>query len=134
MLAGDYLCYAQLAHDRGIDPHCRLCHLLSNHPAPAENLEHLITRCIATADTRTRIMPEILITLTANFPQNRLLYSPTQNTLTQFVLDCSSLNLPSDIRIPPSHPDFYSITKLCSSLVFALHKDRTRQLKSLGLI
>ena len=33
MLAGDYLCFAELSHDRGLDPHCRLCHLLSQRPA-----------------------------------------------------------------------------------------------------
>ena len=131
MLAGDYLCYADLAHDRGLDPHCRLCQLLSHQPAPAEDREHLITRCRATSDTRTRILPDLLNT---SFPHNRLLCSPTQNLLTQFVLDCSSLNLPSDIRIPTSHQSFTSITKLCSSLIFALHKDRTRQLKNLGLL
>ena len=27
MLSGDYLCYSYLYHDRGIDPHCRMCQL-----------------------------------------------------------------------------------------------------------
>ena len=134
MLAGDYLCYRDLAHVRGLDPHCRLCQLLSHHPAPAEVREHLLTRCRATSDTRTRIMPDILNTLAASFPHNRLLCSPTHSLLTQFILDCSSLNLPSDIRIPTSHQSVTSITKLCSSLIYAIHKDRTRQLKTLGLI
>ena len=79
-------------------------------------------------------MPEILNTLAVSFPHNRLLCSPTQNLLTQFILDCSSLNPPSDIRISSSHLCSNSIIKLCSSLMYALHKDRTRQLKSLGLI
>ena len=43
MLAGDYLCFAFLAHDRGIDPQCRLCHSHSYQPAPADDLEHLLT-------------------------------------------------------------------------------------------
>jgi hypothetical protein len=134
MLAGDYICYANLAHDRGLDPHCRLCHLLSHHPAPAENMEHLLTRCRATADTRERIIPEILNTVATSFPQNKILFSPNHNLLTQFILDCSSLNLSVDIRIPTNHQSFISITKLCSSLIHALHKDRTRQLRNLGLL
>ena len=63
MLAGDYLCYTNLAHDRGIDPHCRMCQAQSHHPAPAEDLVHLLTRCRATADTRDRIMPVLLNTV-----------------------------------------------------------------------
>lgn len=134
MLAGDYLCYANIAHDRGTDPHCRLCHILCHHPAPAENMVHLLTRCRATADTRERILPEVLNTVAASFPQNRILSSPNHSLLTQFILDCSSLNLPVGIRIPPNHKSFISITKLCSSLIYAIHKDRTRQLRIHGLL
>ena len=53
MLAGDYLCFAELAHDRALDSQCHLCHILSHHSAPAENLEHVLTTCIANANTRT---------------------------------------------------------------------------------
>ena len=46
MLAGDYMCYAFLAHDQGTSPHCRLCLAVSPHQAaPAEDYEHLLTRC-----------------------------------------------------------------------------------------
>ena len=70
MLAGDYLTYANLAHDRGIDPHCRMCHLHSDHPAPTEDLVHLVVLCRATSDTRDRILPEILNTLATHNPTN----------------------------------------------------------------
>ena len=63
MLSGDYLCYAHLAHDRGVAPQCRMCQLISHHPAPAEDMVHLLTRCRATADTRGRIMPDLLNTV-----------------------------------------------------------------------
>ena len=134
MLAGDYLTYANLAHDRGIDPHCRMCHLHSDHPAPTEDLVHLVVLCRATSDTRDRILPEILNTLATHNPTNRLLSGTSHMVLTQFILDCSSLNLPADTRIPQNNPSFTTITKLCSNLICALHKERTRQLKAQGLL
>ena len=54
--------------------------------------------------------------------------------LTQFILDCSSLNLPVAIRVPSNHPDFMNITRQCCSLTYAVHKDRTRQLRAMGLL
>ena len=134
MLAGDYLCYVNLAHDRGLDPHCRLWQALSSRPAPAEDLAHLLTRCRGTADTRNSVMPNLFNTITQHCPSNRLLLSPAHDLLTQFVLDCASLNLPTDIRIPPTHPGYASITRNCSLFINSIHKNRTRQLKAMGLL
>ena len=134
MLSGDYLCYAHLAHDRGSDPYCRMCWQTLHHPAPAEDMMHVLTRCRATADTRDRIMPELL-NIVANFvPNNSLLSAPTHALLTQFILDCSSLNLPVDVRIPPNHPGFQCIARQCASLTYAIHRDRSRQMKAMGLL
>ena len=131
ILAGDNMCYANLAHDRGLDHHCHVCQVLSHHPAPAENLVHLLRRCRATADTRDRIMPELFNIVAVYFPNNRILSSPNHNILTQFILDCSSLNLPVDTCVPLIHNGFISITKECSYLIYAIHQDRTRQMKRL---
>ena len=73
MLAGDYLSYENLSLDRGVGPHCRLCQLSYQLPAPAETLEHLLTRCRATSNVRSRILPEILNTLSKYHPNNELL-------------------------------------------------------------
>ena len=136
MLTGDYQCFAYLAQDRGMEPHCRLCRLLldAQDQAPAEDIEHLLTSCRATADTRSRIMPEILNALTTSFPSNRLLTNPNHIMLTQFLLDPCSMNLPNDIRLPSEHMNVTLLTKLCCRLTTALHKDRTRQLKARGLL
>ena len=134
MLSGDYLCYTNLAHDRGIDPQCRMCQGLLTIPAPKEDLVHLLTMCRATADTRNRILPELINTVASCDPSNSVLTSPTHETLTQFILDCSSLNLPANTRVPPNHPGFIIITKQCSNLINGIHKERTRQLKTLGLL
>ena len=40
----------------------------SHHPAPAEDLVHIFTRCRATADTRSRYLPEFLNTVAKYFP------------------------------------------------------------------
>ena len=132
MLAGDYLCYSFLAHDRGTDPHCRLCHSHSCHPAPAEDMEHLLTGCRATVETRERRMPELLNTVSHFYQHNGVLNSTSKALLTQFILDCSSLNLPTDTRVPPEHHGFTDIARQCSMLIYAIHRERTRQLKALG--
>ena len=134
MLAVDYLCYDHLGCDRGTDPCCRLCQTFSNHPAPAEDMVHLLARCRATEDIRNRVLPDLMNILAKFHLTNRLLSASSHDHLTQFILDCSSLNLPNDIRVPPNHMGFISITKQCSCLVFAIHKERTRQLKAMDLL
>ena len=134
MLSGDYQCYAYLAYDRGIDPHCRLCKTLSSQPAPAEDLEHVLTRCRATSDTRSFYTPGLLNTVASYFPKNKLLTSTAHHNLSQFILDCSSLNLSMDTRIPPNHPSFKLITRQCSIMINGIHKDRKRQLKAMVLL
>ena len=83
MLSGDYLSYVNLDHDRGIGPHCRMCPPISEHPAPPEDLTHILTSCRATTDTRTRIMPTLLNTVSDHYPSNRLLISVSHELLTQ---------------------------------------------------
>ena len=133
MLCGDYPCYAYLGSDRNQDAQCRLCQLVSPHqPAPTEDMVHLLTRCRATSDTRTRILPELLNIISTYFPNNDILVHPNNTNLTQLILDPSSLNLPMTIRISPSHPALLQVLTVCRNLCFAIHKDRTRQLKYLG--
>ena len=129
MLAGDYLCYAFLAHDRGIDPHCRLCNATPNnvpplHPAPVEDYEHLLTQCRATADTRADKLAALLNTVAYHCSNNSILNNPSPHLLAQFMLDCTSLNLPTDMRIPPNYPGYMDITRQCSVSINAIHIDR----------
>ena len=111
MLTGDYQCYAYLGHDRGLEPHCRICKNMSNKPAPAEDLAHVLTRCRATSDTRNKYIPDLFNTVACYLPNNALLSSTTHEHLTQFILECSSLNLPVDLRIPSNPPRFYQYNK-----------------------
>ena len=135
MLAGDYQCYASLARDRDMDPHCRLCRSLAPHRnAPEEDLIHLLTICQATAVTRARLVTQLLNTVATFFPQNEILDNPNHATLTQFILDCTSLNLPNTIRVSSNHPNLVHLLASCSDLCYAIHKDRLRQLRSCSYI
>ena len=133
LLTGDYQCYAYLGHDRGLEPHCRLCKNISKKPAPAEDLAHVLNRCRATSDTRNKYIPDLFNTVACYLPNNSLLSSTTHVLITQFILEYSSLNLPVDMRIPPTHPGFASIKRQCSLMIHGIHKDRITQLKDLGL-
>ena len=131
MLTGDYQCYAYISSDRGADPSCILCKVLfPSQSAPPEDLVHLLTSCRATADTRNSYLPDLLNCIATYFPSNKLLdqYTLDPDTMTQFLLDCSSLNLPADIRIPHNHPSFFPVTRQCSVMINGIHKDRCRQL------
>ena len=138
MLSGDYLCYSYLAHDRGLDPCCRLCQILPQSEqvtqTPTEDMVHIIAECRATRETRDQSLPNLLNIVADYFPSNMVLTNPTSRQLTQFILDCSSLNLPSNFRIPFDHPGFVQITRSCSNFIFAIHKLRVRQLKAMGYI
>ena len=132
MLAGDYCCYSYMGSDRLQDAYCRLCQLLHHeHPAPVEDMVHLLTRCIATRETRTRLLSDLLNEISLHFPNNKILEQPNHLHLTQLILDPTSLNLPISIRISPDHPALTIVLNVCRSLCFAVHKDRTRQLKKL---
>ena len=139
MLAGDYLCYAFLAHDRGGDPHCRLCHTTPNtlpttNHAPVEDYQHLLTQCRATADTREDKLTTLINTVAYHSNNNSILNNSSPSILTQFLLDCTSLNLPTDVRIPPDYPGYTDIARQCSVTINAIHRDRRRQLQALGLV
>ena len=123
-----------VCHDRGSDPHCRLCSTLSNHStAPVEDIEHILTNCLATTDTRQNRLALLMNTIA--YPSDLTLnLNQSPKVLTQFILDCSSLNLPNDTRISPDHPAFTDITRQCSYYVHAIHRDRRRQLKTLGFL
>ena len=134
LLCGDYLCYDFLCHDRGSDPHCRLCSSLSGHTGPVEDIEHILTKCLATSDTREDRLVILMNTIAYPCSDNNILLTQSSKVLTQFILDCSSLNLPNDMRISPDHPAFTDITRHYSYYVHAVHKQRTRQLKALGFL
>ena len=134
MVSGDYNCYYYLDRDRGIGAYCRLCSALTPElKPPDETMVHLLTRCRSTVDTRTRILPDLLNTVSQDLPDNDLLSHHNHDNLTQFILDPTSLNLPLNIRVSPDHPALVRVLQVCRRLCYSLHKDRTRKLKQLGI-
>ena len=53
-LTGDILSYEKLSRERGGDPGCRLCH------SPKEDISHILVDCPKTAESRQRLLPELL--------------------------------------------------------------------------
>ena len=103
-LSGDFPSYEVLAKERGGTPRCRLC------PSASESTQHILTECAGTLDTRQRLYPELLNLLVTVHPSNGLLlYQYSADTLTQFILDPTSMNLSNQLRISPSHPGLSEI-------------------------
>ena len=134
MLAGDYMTSASLAKERGTDPACKICPSSVVAPAPSEDIIHILTQCRGTIDTRQRVIQDLLSTVNQFFPNNKILQQKDHKTITQFILDCSSPNLPNSIRINPSHPDITAIVRTTRDVCFAIHTERIRKLKAIGLI
>ena len=132
MLTGDYQCLANIARDRGSNPQCRICPPSS---APPETITHILLQCTGTTDSRNRVWPELLNTVAAIFPNNQILSNVTSpEVATQFILDCTSLNLPNGYRIDICHPGAATIFQRARQYCYAVHSERTNKLKRLGLI
>ena len=121
-LTGDYLTAERLALDQGSSPRCRLC------PSPLESIQHVLTQCSATAETHRRIMPELLNVTMQVQPTCSILHFPTQH-LTQFILDCTSINLPATHRIPAHNPRVSEVFRISRDWCYAVSKERARLLK-----
>ena len=131
MLAGDYPCQAYLDSDK---PYCKLCKsLVSSDINQPEDMVHILTACRATSDTRCSLIPTLFNSVAQYFPFNGILAFPTQTQLTQFILDPSSINLPTMTRINPDQPGFPKVLTTCRNYCFTMHKERTRQLKQLDV-
>ena len=132
MLAGDYMCFNTLALERGSDPQCKLCLPGSDIPAPSEDIIHILTSCRGTADMRSRIFRELLNVVYKFFPTFTILDTRDEHTLTQFILDCCSPNLPILTRLDPIQPDISHVFKSCRDMKYSIHSERIR--KSLGYL
>ena len=70
-----------------------------------KHVEHTLVSCKATSDVPQRMLSELINVILDVHPLSKiLLYLPPLTNLTQFLLDCSSINLPIDIRVPIVNP------------------------------
>ena len=84
-----------------------------------ETICHILTECRGTIEPRTKIWPELLNVVSQQFPENSILRKTPSNTIaTQFILDCTSLNLPNEYILDRDIRCFSSFTTilLCSAL------------------
>ena len=122
-------------------PHCHLCGLSTGEVSDnedthekIENIEHGLTRCVATRDIREKILHEMATVVMRNksgcdFKQ----VCSIPAILTQFLLDCTSLNLQNTHRIHPDDPCAGLVYKTARDLCYGIHTERLRQLRALGL-
>ena len=126
MLCNDYYTYEQRAKYQGGSPACRICS--SDEP---ESLEHILTICNNYSDVRRRVISEMknLLENIDYIETYEPIFSNNQN-LTQFILDCTSANLP--IRINYSDRISSKIFELSRGLCYSIHKTRLKMLKDLA--
>ena len=123
----DYLHAERLALDQPhLSPACSLC----DHPV--ESSEHVLVACRATNDVKKRLLPELMNVVAAVQPTCAILQeNPADSILTQFVLDCTSLNLPDPIRVPAHNPGISKIFRVSRDWCFAASSERSSCLKTL---
>ena len=111
------------AFDNGNNPQCKLCLF------PEETVEQVLTQCRATADTHGRLLPELMNTVLQVQPNCAILSTPLQlQYLTQFLLDCTSLNLPATFRVPAHNPHVFKIFAVSRNWCYAINSVRKRLL------
>ena len=104
-------------------PACTLCH------CPLDSTDHVLTACSATLDVRSRLLPELLNTVAKVQPSCALLDNHTDTAiLTQFILDCTSINLPDRYRVPAHNPEVSNVFSISRDWCFAISSERTRLL------
>ena len=130
-LVGDYLTYSlDHSHGNGKSPHCRLCSAADT--TPEETVSHVISRCSALENVRSRILHEIFDVVRNLSPQkwvSNYLHLQDYNTRTQFILDCTSQNLPVSIRVKAT--DSSVVFRVTRDFCFAIHKERMRLLNQI---
>ena len=110
----------------GVSPACDFC------DDPIDSIEHALVCCKAIADIRGRLFPELMNTVAKVQPMSKILhYQPPASILTQFVLDCTSFNLPDDIRIPVHNPGVSAVHSICRDWCYAVDSERSRMLRAL---
>ena len=124
MLSGDYFTMQVKSQQSGGDPNCKLC--LSTNTQNIDSISHILVSCLSLSSIRDRIMPEI-----EQICQNTKYFcfddvSKCEITLSQFLLDPSSLNLTQRVHVSDIHLTY--LFKKIRNLCWALHNERKRKL------
>ena len=129
LLCGDLITYERRAKYCGSSPHCRLCcQDQSPESRPKEDICHILAQCPSFKETRDRIVSEINDICRQSAYNLSCIFS-SDKLLTQFILDCTSLNLP--VRISPEDPLCGTVFTLSRDLSYSICSQRSRMLKQL---
>ena len=123
-LSGDFPTNERKAkQNSALSPSCAFC-----FPATPDSYEHILTSCRATYDLRERLYPELMIAVADVYPVCSLLLvpSPPTDILTQFLLDCCSINLPSSVRLPHHLPNISKVFRVARDWCYGSVKCRLR--------
>ena len=125
-LTSDYLTNDRIALDqKGRSAACSLC-------GAQDTIEHVLTLCSATNSVRNRLLPDLMNTVAVVQPTCELLNNYSSSAvMTQFILDCTSFNLPDPFRIPNHNPRISEIFRISRDWCFGISSERTRLLKLL---
>ena len=126
LLAGDFMTAERRARDQpGISASCLLCR------APIESVAHILVQCRTLSDVHSRMLPELLNTVAKVQPTSQIHRNPAPEEFTQFLLDCTSINLRDDLRIPSHNPDISKVFLISRDWCFAVTNERKRLLQGL---
>ena len=123
MLIGDLYSYEIKSEQSGGSPNCRLC-----SDKKTEYICHILTFCSQYSDIRLRILPEYsYLCLNSKSGVNFDDIVSDNQTLCQFILDPSSMNLKK--RIALNDPLLGSFFNISRDLCFTINDRRMRLLK-----
>ena len=130
MLCSDLYTYELKAKYNGGSPHCILCQEPSENKENKENIIHILTSCKAYTTVRIKILEEMKTVVKCS--KSALNFDHIEDNperLTQFILDCTSLNLP--MRINNCDDTCLKIFKLSRDLCNSINRTRLEDLKNL---
>jgi hypothetical protein len=96
-----------------------------------ESYAHILTQCRATADVPDLLNPELVNAVQHVEPTCNISNFLTDEMLTQFIINPSSMKLPNNYRISIQHPRLHEVYSICLDRCFAVFSDRKRMLKNL---
>ena len=128
MLADDLYTFEKKSEYQGGSPHCRCCEEPEGNNRKTESLSHILTQCTMYNDVRQRIFLQMEIVCKQSKSEVSFKeISSNPRNLTQFLLDCTSLNLPR--RINQNDEICEILFNLSRDLCYSIMKKRNDYMK-----